>query len=119
MPEGDALRGDLAEDEKEERHRRNRGESAPAGEGPYEDFVAERRDGEVDQRVADDQRREEHRGVADHSCDQLVRPGIAGADSRTLRVREGEEYRLRARKERREAAEEREDCQFDRHVRSA
>ena len=111
--ERQALWGDFAEDEQEYGHRRHR-QPAAAGNPVREKPVADGGDGEVDEGVADEQRREEHRLVGQAAGDARVRLRAARADARALRAGEREEHRLRAREER---GEDDQDCQGkERHL---
>jgi len=99
----EALGRDLAEEQQQHGRHGHGGEAAPGGEGLHEEPVGKRRNREVDERVPDEERREERGGVVHAPPDPAVRPRTARADPRALHAREREENRLRAGEERREA----------------
>src|SRR5574344_2188906 len=88
------LRRDLPEDQQENRHHRNR-QPAEARNVDPEDMVADGGDCEVDEVVADKERRKEHRLVREARRDQRVLTGAARANPLALGPRQREKHCLR------------------------
>ena len=91
-PQRDLLGEDLAEDEQQDRHGGDGGETAGAGEELFEEMVSGGGDGEVDERVAHEKRGEEKGRVVKAAREASVRGLAARADARALRGGDGEKH---------------------------
>ena len=97
MGDGRALGGDLAEDEEEEGHDGDGDEGAVAAEERkrVDDAVADRRDDDVDERVADEEGGEQVRGLLEE-CHDAAAAGVASGQGLELLRAEREKGRFRS-----------------------